>query len=493
MKVGAAIVVMLAAALSIRLYDIDQPLVRFHATRHYRSAIIARACYYRAAPGIPTASLQVAVANRAMQPAGEPPLMEWLACASYLGLGNEDVAMPRALAAAAWVAGAIPLFLIALRTGTASGAFVASALYLFLPYGIVASRNFQPDALMTLASLWALLALLRYHERPNPARLSPAVALAAGAALIKPMSIFLTLPVLIGLHLARAGVRPLAGHGVVVVTLALCVMPAAAYYGYGAVFGTFAKDQMRLRFVPDLLGSTFFWSGMATQIQRVFTWPLFAAGVLGTALAPRAAARWVLASLWIGYAAFAVAFTYHMPTHDYYHWPYIAAVALGAAAIVSRIEQGAAGRLAPRARAAATAAVCVAIAAIGAWFALPRLHLPSADAVIARYREIGVLTGHDTRVLFLDPEYGYPLMYHAEVSGDAWPTQDDLAAETLGRAAPLDAHARFARDYADFAPRYFVATDLASLAAQPALQRLLAERTVIVRQTADYHVYRFVE
>ncbi len=32
----------------------------------------------------------------------------------------------------------------------------------------------------------------------------------------------------------------------------------------------------------------------------------------------------LLAALWIGYAAFAFAFTYHMPTHDYYHWPYIA-------------------------------------------------------------------------------------------------------------------------------------------------------------------------
>ena len=41
---------------------------------------------------------------------------------------------------------------------------------------------------------------------------------------------------------------------------------------------------------------------------------------------------------WIGYAAFAVAFTYHMPTHDYYHLPYVAIVALGAAATLERLR-----------------------------------------------------------------------------------------------------------------------------------------------------------
>src|SRR6266545_2187489 len=148
LKWGLAAVV-LAAALGIRLHEIDQPLVTFRAIRHYRSAIIARAFYYHAAPGIPEWAVRVADANRAIQQAGEPPFMELLACASYLALGHENVAIPRAFAATAWVLGAIPLYFLALRVGSARAALVACTLYLFLPYGIIASRNFQPDALMT--------------------------------------------------------------------------------------------------------------------------------------------------------------------------------------------------------------------------------------------------------------------------------------------------------------------------------------------------------
>jgi 4-amino-4-deoxy-L-arabinose transferase-like glycosyltransferase len=491
-RVGLAISLLMAAALSIRLYGIDQPLVRFHATRHYRSAVIARACYYRAASGIPAWSVRVAEKNRALQPAGEPPLLEWLACGSYLVNGRENVAIPRALAAIAWVAGATPLYLLALRVGSSATALVACALYLFLPYGIVASRNFQPDALMTLTSLWALVALIRHHEQPTDRRRCLAVTLLAAAILIKPMSMFLTLPVLFGLHAARSGMRAPGAHGALFVTVLLCLIPATAYYGYGALFGTLAQDQMQLRFVPRLLTTTFFWSGLLKQIQRVFTLPLFALGLLGIALAQRSTARVTLASLWVGYGAFAVAFTYHMPTHDYYHWPYIAAVALGVGAVLFRAEASVARRLPARARGALIVAACIVIAGLGARSAWPALYLPSADAVVERYREIGNLTGHDTRVVFLDAEYGYPLMYHGELSGDAWPNQDDLIAEALGNAPPIDARARFVRDYAGAGPRYFIATDLGSLDAQPDLQALLAERTVLVRRTADYQVYEFV-
>jgi hypothetical protein len=490
-KLGLAVVV-LATALSIRLHEIDQPIVTFRAIRHYRSAIIARDFYYHAASGIPAWAVQVADANRAIQQAGEPPLMEWVACASYLTLGRENVAIPRAFAATAWVLGAIPLYFLALRVGSVRGALVACTLYLFLPYGIIASRNFQPDAVMTLASLWALLALVRHYERPVPARRYIAVALVGLALLIKPMSIFLTVPVLIGLHLARHGLRRLAAHRELIVSLGLCLVPAGVYYGYGAIFGNFVRDQMHMRFVPHLLLTTFFWSGLLRQIQRVFTAPLFVIGLLGLVLAPRLG-RVMLASLWIGYAAFAVAFTYHMPTHDYYHWPYIAVVALGAAAVVSRLEQAVAGRLSSRTVGALVGAACVVIAALGTRSAWPHLHVPGADAELARYREIGTFAEHNTRVLFLDPEYGYPLMYHSEVAGDTWPNQDDLAAEALGGESPLDARARFARDYAGFDPHYFVVTDLGSLEAQPDLQALLAERAVVVRRTPEYHVYKFIE
>jgi hypothetical protein len=248
---------------------------------------------------------------------------------------------------------------------------------------------------------------------------------------------------------------------------------------------------MHMRFVPNLLLTKFFYAGLLTQIRRVFTLPLFIVGVAGIALATREVGRTLMAGLWIGWVAFAIAFTYHMPTHDYYHWPYIAAVSLGAAALWSRLEQLVEGRVPATVFTGLALAAGLVIAGWGTREAWPRLENPRAAAELARYHDIGVQTDHDTRVLFLDPEYGYPLMYHAEVAGDTWPNQDDLAAEALGGADALSAKDRYDRDYGGFNPHYFVITDLDSFEAQPDLQALLRERATLVSHDTHYRIYKF--
>ena len=453
---------MMLGALWIRALELDQSIVTFHATRHYRSAVLARACYYDQAPNVPSWARAVADAGRAMQPAGELPLMEWAACGAYLALGREDVMLPRALAAIIWVSGAIPVWLLARRLASPPAAMVAVALHLFLPYGIVASRNFQPDPLMTVTSLWALVALLRQHDRPSRSRAIAAAALVGTAGLVKPMSIFITIPAALVLsRLALAGL----------------VLPGL-YYGYTTVFGTLARDQMRLRFVPELIPTSFFWKGLAEMIARVETVPLLVLALIGTAIARQQPARRLLASLFIGYLLFAIAFTYHMPTHDYYHLPYIPIVAIAIATLLTR-----AGFL-------VASALCVATVAYGVITATPRLTVNDAAALERMYAEIGEAARHDSRVLFLDDAYGYALMYHAQIAGDAWPNLDDLNAERLGGAAPLDAEARFERDFGDYRPNYFVITDLSSLRAAADLQAMLARRADPVAVTARYHVYR---
>ena len=114
-----------------------------------------------------------------------------------------------------------------------------------------------------------------------------------------------------------------------------------------------------------------------------------------------------------------------------------------------------------------------------------------APAYAQMYKEVGELTEHGTHVLFLDPEYGFSMMYHAEVSGDSWPNVDDLAAEAIDGRPPIDADARFERDYAYADPTYFVITDLSSLAAEKDLQAMLEKRTTPVRLTNRYRIYKF--
>ena len=480
MRRALVLAVLMIGGLVIRMSGLDQSIVRFHPTRHYRSAVLARACYYDRAPGVPAWARAVASANRVMQPAGEPQVMEWLACRAYLALGHENIALPRGMAALAWVAGAIPLWSIAARIASPSGAALAAAIYLFLPYGIVASRNFQPDPLMTLASLCAIAALVRYHERPHRDRFVIAALLVGVSGLIKPMSVFVTLPAIAAVAFtARTGpsaaqLLTLSGAGLVLPVL---------YYGYGAIAGSLVRDQMRMRFEPHLIATAFFWEGLARMASRVETLPLLAVTAVAAIVGANRLARWLLAALLGGYFAFAVVFTYHMPTHDYYHLPYIAVVALGAAVLFARFESRIPGMV--------VYGLCAATAIAGSIAAWPRLHEDNAAGFARIYGDIGELTAHDTRALFLDTEYGYALMYHGQISGDSWPNRDDLAAEAIDGRPSVDAETRYLRDYADWGPRYFVVTDLGSLEASPDLREMLERRATPIAITDQYHVYRF--
>jgi hypothetical protein len=198
-------------------------------------------------------------------------------------------------------------------------------------------------------------------------------------------------------------------------------------------------------------------------------------------------ARRLIAALLAGYAAFAIAFTYHMPTHDYYHLPYIAVVAIGIAVLFARVEPF----LTARARTPLAVTLAAAVALAGSLAAWPRLHLDGAAGLAQMYQEIGEVAEHDTRALFLDTEYGYALMYHGQISGDSWPNRDDLAAEAIDGRAVVDAETRFTRDYADWGPDYFVVTDLGSFDAAPDLQAMLERHATPVRITNQYRVYRF--
>jgi hypothetical protein len=252
------------------------------------------------------------------------------------------------------------------------------------------------------------------------------------------------------------------------------------------VFGTLAQDQMQTRFVPSLLMTSFFWTGIARQIHAVFGWVTATAAVIGTVVASDKLLRRLLVATWIGYAIFAVVFTYHMATHDYYHLPFVPIAALSVAAGMDRVWSML--RLTSTKPLAATCAICSFVAWQGAVVAAPRLHRQDAAALVADYQRIGDVTHHDGQIVFLDLEYGYPLMYHAEVAGDAWPGSDDLEAERLDGRPTRSASERLDKDYPQ--PRYFVVTDLSSLTAQTDLQALLAARATMIDETPLHRVYR---
>ncbi len=82
-------------------------------------------------------------------------MLEALVALSYR-LWGENLAIPRIYSILFWLTGAAFLFDLACRLTHRDGAFVSLLFYLFLPFGIYASRSFQPDPLMVALTLSAL-------------------------------------------------------------------------------------------------------------------------------------------------------------------------------------------------------------------------------------------------------------------------------------------------------------------------------------------------
>jgi 4-amino-4-deoxy-L-arabinose transferase-like glycosyltransferase len=483
---GLTVALLLIAAGALRFQGLTEPLPTFHPLRHYRSALIARACYYEATPSTPEWAVAIARANRDIQQAGEPPIMEWLACTAYRAIGEERLAIPRALSALWWMAAAVAVYRLGRRLISPRGALFATTLCLFLPYAIVATRTFQPDPLMSACVMWAVLALVQWHDRPTRGRLIIAASIAGLALLVKPMSVFIVVPAMWAVSRARTK-RATDRRAPVLVIAALALVPPALFYGGSLLFSSLADDQLKTRFVPSLLVTDFFWQGLARQASQVYGVLMVVAAVAGSAIAEERLLRRLLLAVWFGYAAFAVAFTYHVPTHDYYHLPFLPVAALAAAAGMERLWKGL--RVRPRVASAVTGALAILVMWQGAAAAQPHLRRADARAVVADYERIGRVIDHSNKVIFLDPGYGYPLMYHAEIAGDAWPGIDDLEAERLDGRAARSAIDRFTEDYVE--PNFFVVTDLVSLEAQPDLQALLTARATLVDETLRHRVYRF--
>jgi len=478
--------IIIAAAFAVRAIHIGDPILDFHPTRQYRSAIIARALYYTHAP-VSAPERARADSHAAAQGAGEPPFMEWLASVAFRLLGREALWVGRLLAACFWVAGAWPLYRLSRALSGAPGAIAALAIYLFNPFAIVASTSFQPDPLMVALITGSALACYRYGERPAFQLLLIAGAAAGAAALIKPFAAFFTLSTFAFVVVGRRGFRALFTPAAAMFS-AIALAPVALYYGYAVLVSGTLRGQLSGRFMPTLMGTSFFWEGWLAQMRFVVGGPALVAALAGVALARPAAARFVLLGLWTGYVAFALVSNYHIATHNYYSLPLVPIAALSVGALVARAAEWARRWVAPRPL--ALAAIVLLIALLRVWtlqsreWTNPRLRLD-----VRTYERIGRLVNHDANALMLDPYYGYPLNYHGDVSGRLWPSVADLTAASLTGAPAVPAERLFAEAFAAFAPRYFIVTDMGSYRGQPDLKSFLESR--FARFAEDYNFIIF--
>lgn len=475
-------------ALGIRLYHSTLPPLDFHATRQYRSLIIARGFYFDHLGAIPEWKKEVARCSQKKQGILEPPIMEFVVAAGYRVLGGERLWLPRLLSTIAWLTGGGFLYLIGKRVADDDAALFGTAFYLFLPFATVASRSFQPDPLMVMLMLASVWAILRYDDAPSTGRLAGAAVLASLAFLVKPGSVFVILAAFMALAISRQGVRRTVLSPAFGMFVAVTLVPTLLIYGYGVATGAFLVNEARKTLLPQLWLSSFFWRGWLGQIGSTVGFVCFISALLGTFGFRRGTPRALMAALWIGYVAFALALNYNLATHDYYQLQLVPIVGLSLGPIVALVMNRL-YELQP--------AWQWRLAIWGIWGLALVLSLADARArlvnafvehKVALQQEIGAQVRHSTKTIFLSGDYGVPLEYHGLLCGGSWPLGWDLEWERLAGRPVLSAQERFERRYAKDGPQYFIVEDLAEFEKQPDLGRFLS-RFPIVAQDTDYVIY----
>ena len=487
------LLILFGVALGIRIYDITDLPLDFHPTRQLFSAVKARGMYYETLPDAPEWQRDFAIQQWKTKVTIEPEILERLAAFIYRYTG-EKLWIPRMISAILWLVGGIFIYLLARDMVSVDGGVLALAFYLLVPYGIYASRSFQPDPLMVVLVVvfwWLVYRWADLTPNPSPLRRGESwkwaifAGLVGGLAIfIKFVAVFFVIGGALGALLGRFKTRELFHNPQVWTIGVLGVLPGAAWILYGKfVLGLFGGD-MSGRFIPSLLASPLFYVQWQTKAATVAGSIGIMLGLLGVFIVRERAVRAFLLGIWGAYLIFSLYFNYHISTHDYYSLPLIAIVALSLAPIgdwfFPRLGEAGSGR---------ARSVVFVILLFGVFSVVwnIRNEMKSVDyrPQEAYWAEIHNALGPDASVVALTEDYGNRLAYWGWQKAARWPSAGDLyQADVRGNQRDID------KLFAEVAAQksLFLVTDLEDFAKQKELQAHLAVYPVIV-QGDGYLIY----
>ena len=475
--------VLFGVALAIRIYDITDLPLDFHPTRQLFSAVKARGMYYEMLPDVPEWQREFAVQQWKAKVTIEPEILERLAAFIYRYTG-EQLWIPRLISALLWLIGGIFIYFLARDMTSVDGGGVALAFYLLVPYGIYASRSFQPDPLMVvlIVAFWYLL--YRWTTQPIWKWVILAGLVGGLAIFVKFVAAFFVIGGAVGALFGRFKFRELIRNPQVWMMGLFGVLPGAVWILYGkSVLGLFNGD-MSGRFIPALLGDPVFYIQWQAKGATVAGGIGIMLGLLGIFIVRDRVAKTFLFGIWGAYLVFGLYFNYHISTHDYYSLLLIAIVALSLASLgdwfFARLAEAELGW----ARVAVYAILLFGIFST-VWIVRNEMKAVDYRPQEAYWAEIGDVLGPNASVVALTEDYGNRLAYWGWQRAALWPSSGDLyQAGVRGNQPDID------KLFAEVAAQkeLFLVTDLEDFARQKDLQENLAGYPVIV-QGNGYLIY----
>jgi 4-amino-4-deoxy-L-arabinose transferase-like glycosyltransferase len=479
----ALIGLVFVVGLAVRLYDLADPPLDFHPTRQVHSALIARGMLFERDSQIPGWQRELAVMQWRTEGLIEPQVFERLAAWSYRLAGGPDLRLPRLFAILGWMAAAVFVAWLAVEMAGRGGALLALLFFLAWPYGVVASRAFQPEPPLVALIAACLWAAFRW-ARQGGWGWSLAAGLLAGLAIyVKSVAVFFVGPALAVVVLSCGGLARLRDAKVWAMA-ALAILPYAAYHVDGVYLRGYLVAQFSDRFFPQMWIDPAFYLRWISNLGRAAPFEIVLLAAVGVFLIYRPLHRAVLLALWGGYLAYGMALPHHISTHDYYHLLLYPTIALGLAGLgeVIAARLGGAGRLARP----AAAAIFLAALVINAYNARSALKRFDGAAQARAWEEIGALLGPGASAAALVPDYGVGLKYWGWINPALWLTVDDIEwRKSQGEAVDFQAWFEAQAAGKDF----FVVTLFDELERQPGLKDLLFERYPLYRQSPDYLIF----
>jgi hypothetical protein len=480
------LLILFGLGFAIRMVDLTDPPLDFHPTRQLRSAIIARSMYYRSSPEAESWQSQAALSQYTGEGIIEPLVMETIVANTYRVIGSDPVWVARIYSSLFWIIGGIGLYFLTSSMTSPDGGVLATAYYLFVPFGIIASRSFQPDPLMVMLIILALWALYYWYRKPSWKTAALAGILAGMALFVKAVALFPILFAMAAFILFSMGIRKAIREPQIWLIAGLSVLPMILYMLYGVLFGSM-ESQFLGRFFPEFwrdLGFYFSWEDMATGI--VGYGAIFAA-LLGAFLFRTAGLRAFGIGLWAGYFVFGMVFPYHFTTHSYYHLPLIPIVAITLAPIGALLFKPLA-ELKPEflVRIVVFGILLVPIM-IKVWDV--RLDLAREDYrhEPAHWANIGEIIDHNPSVVGLVHDYGNRLTYFGWVTPKIWPPLGQQNLRELQGKPAIEVQEWFNKRAGN--KDFFLVTMKNQFEKQPELKKLLNDNFPVFAEGDGYLIF----
>lgn len=475
--------VILLAGLSVRFLDLGDPPFDFNPTRQFRAAGIARGLYYGWFVVDEDWQRQTAVSLGRTYVELEPPLFEGLVALTYR-LTGETLVVPRVYSILFWtVAGAANLVL-GHAFSNRDGALVSFSYLFLLPFAIIASRAFQPEALMVMGLMLTAWAAWRWAEAQTLRWALITAMLGALTILTKVFAIFPIAGLMIALSLNQYGIRRVWRQAQVYLIAVVMLLPSVLYYliargDYaGSYFSTWFVNLAYLLLTPE------FYIRWALWLDQLVGLPWLVLGLLGALLAaPRA--RWALLGLWAGYAAYAMSVPHQTTTHDYYHLMLVPIIGLSLAPLGALVLGCLRGI--PRPWQAAFVLVSLAALALPLWITRSTLIAQDYRNAPPYWEAVGAALPVNGSVIALTQSYGHPITYYGWRKVQLWPVSSELALASQ-RGEPEKEFSAFFTSKTEGID-FFLVTAFNQLDAQPLLKDKLYNDYPVYAEGSGYIIF----